>query len=53
VHESDEEIYVISGDITIDGDELGPGDYHFSPKLSDHPAESTRAGCTCVITMGF
>src|SRR5258708_7521990 len=30
MHETDEEIFVVSGDLTIDGEELGPGDFHFS-----------------------
>ncbi len=49
VHDSDEEVFMISGDLTIDGEELGPGDFHFSPKGSHHPEESTREGCRCVI----
>ena len=53
IHDFDEEIYVISGDLTIDGVELGPGDFRFSPKGSDHPAEITRQGCRCLITAGF
>ena len=53
VHESDEELFVVSGDLVIDGEELGPGDFHFSPALSQHPQETTKRGCTCVITMGF
>jgi len=53
VHESDEQIFVVSGDLTIDGEDLAPGDFHFSPAMSQHPQETTRKGCTCVITMGF
>ncbi|HXW72492.1 MAG TPA: cupin domain-containing protein [Methylocella sp.] len=52
-HEHDEEIYMISGDLTIEGEELGPGDFHFSPKGSRHPGETTRQGCRCIITTGF
>ena len=53
VHDSDEEIFVVAGDLTIDGEELRAGDFHFSPAMSQHPKETTRDGCTCVITMGF
>ena len=53
VHDTDEEIFVVSGDLTIDGEELRPGDFHFSPAMSQHPQETTRDGCICVITMGF
>jgi hypothetical protein len=44
---------MISGDLTIDGEELGPGDFHFIPKGSRHPGETTRQGCRCIITTGF
>jgi hypothetical protein len=53
VHDSDEELFVVSGDLTIDGEELGPGDFHFSAAMIQHPAETTKQGCTCVISMGF
>ncbi|MFO1101436.1 MAG: cupin domain-containing protein [Methylocystis sp.] len=48
-HSQDEEIFVISGDLAFDGVELGPGDFHFSPKGSLHAAHRTRAGCRCII----
>jgi quercetin dioxygenase-like cupin family protein len=53
VHDFDEEIFMISGDLTVNGEELGPGDFHFSPKESRHPAETTRQGCRCLITTCF
>ena len=53
VHDADEEVFMVSGDLTIDGEDLGPGDFHFSPRGSTHPRETTRGGCTCVITMGI
>lgn len=52
-HAFDEEIYVISGDLTIEGQQLGPGDFHFSPKGSHHPVETTVGGCECLIIVGF
>lgn len=52
-HEQDEEIYVISGDLTIGAEELGPGDFHVSPKGSRHPATMTRAGCRCIVSMAM
>jgi hypothetical protein len=45
----DEEIFVISGDLAFGDVELGPGDFHFSPKGSVHAAHRTRAGCRCII----
>jgi len=53
VHDTDEELFVVSGDLTIDGEELGPGDFYFSPAMIQHPRETTKRGCTCVISMGF
>lgn len=52
-HEQDEEIYMISGDLTIGAEELGPGDFHVSPKGSRHPAATTRAGCRCLVSMAI
>jgi len=52
-HEQDEEIYMISGDLTIGAEELGPGDFHVSPKGSRHPSATTRAGCRCIVSMAM
>ena len=52
-HDADEVLVMLSGDLTIDGNLLGPGDCYFSPALCRHPMETTRDGCTCVITRGF
>lgn len=48
-HKQDEEIYMISGDLSFGDVDLGPGDFYFSPKGSLHAAHSTRAGCRCII----
>ncbi|MBM3625109.1 MAG: cupin domain-containing protein, partial [Alphaproteobacteria bacterium] len=48
-HAQDEEIFMISGDLAFGDVELGPGDFHFSPKGSLHAAHRTRAGCRCII----
>jgi hypothetical protein len=52
-HEQDEEIFMISGDLSIGGQELGPGDYHVSPKGSLHEPATTRAGCRCLVSMAM
>lgn len=52
-HEQDEEIYMISGDLTIGAETLGPGDFHVSPKGSRHAAATSRAGCRCLVTMAM
>jgi quercetin dioxygenase-like cupin family protein len=49
-HEQDEEIFIISGDLVIGTEVLGPGDFHVSPKGSRHPAATSRGGCRCIVT---
>jgi anti-sigma factor ChrR (cupin superfamily) len=52
-HDQDEEIFMISGDLAIGGEELGPGDFHVSRKGSCHPATTTRLGCRCIISLAM
>jgi anti-sigma factor ChrR (cupin superfamily) len=52
-HAQDEEIYMISGDLSIGDLELGPGDFHFSPAGSRHPENRSRAGCRCIIAQAM
>ena len=50
-HDDDEELFRISGDLTIGGIALGPGDYHLAAKGSRHPGATTRQGCLCLFVM--
>jgi len=52
-HAQDEEIYMISGDLAFGDVELGPGDFHFSPRGSLHEAHLTREGCRCLIVQAM
>jgi len=52
-HAQDEEIFMISGDLSFDNVELRPGDFHFSPKGSLHAAHRTRSGCRCIIVQAM
>jgi quercetin dioxygenase-like cupin family protein len=52
-HRQDEEIFMISGDLSFADVELGPGDFHFSPAGSVHAAHRTRAGCRCIIVQAM
>jgi hypothetical protein len=52
-HDQDEEIFMISGDLIIGDEVLGPGDHHLSPRGSLHPATTTRAGCRCLISLAI
>lgn len=50
-HDDDEELFMISGDLTVGNVTLYPGDYHHSKKGSRHPNALTRNGCRCLISM--
>lgn len=52
-HAQDEEILMISGDLSFDDVELGPGDFHFSYAGTMHAAHRTRAGCRCIIVQAL
>ncbi|MCX7899410.1 MAG: cupin domain-containing protein [Methylocystis sp.] len=52
-HAQDEEIYMISGDLSIGDVTLEAGDFHFSPAGSRHPENRTRAGCRCIIAQAM
>jgi quercetin dioxygenase-like cupin family protein len=52
-HPQEEEIFMISGDLTIGPHLLEPGDFHVSPAGSRHPAAQTRAGCRCLVSMAL
>ena len=51
LHEEDEELYVISGDLWFGDLELGPGDYHLAMKGTQHPGGTSKNGCLCVAIM--
>lgn len=48
-HRQDEECYMISGDLQIDDETLGPDDYLFAPKGTSHTELYSRTGCRCII----
>ncbi len=48
-HPVDELVYVLKGDLTIDGVELGIGDFHFAPKGSWHDSVTTRDGALLIL----
>ncbi len=52
-HLQDEEILMISGDLSFADVELGPGDFYFSTAGSMHAAHRTRAGCRCIIVQAM
>ena len=48
-HRTFEHSLILSGDVTGDEGEFGPGDYHGMPAGSRHGAWSTRTGCRVLI----
>lgn len=48
-HAGAEELFVLEGDCTIHGHEMGPGDYHRSGRGTDHGTTSTRGGCVLIL----
>lgn len=43
-HEGVEQFYILEGDCTVDGERLGPGDYHRAEAGSIHSSTSTEHG---------
>lgn len=52
-HSDDEELYMISGDLSIGEEELEPGDFRFSRKGSVHREHRTRNGCRCIVSQAM
>lgn len=48
-HVSDEESFVLEGEVTLDGVLCRKGDYHFAPAGSMHQEIVTASGCTLLI----
>jgi anti-sigma factor ChrR (cupin superfamily) len=48
-HPEDEELLMLSGDLSTEDEELVAGDYHFSRKGTRHPDAMTRRGCRCIV----
>jgi quercetin dioxygenase-like cupin family protein len=50
VHEDDEEIYVLSGDLTMDTLTLRAGDFHLARRGVQHPTATTAEGCMLLVS---
>lgn len=48
-HPSFEHALVVSGDLVSEFGTFGPGDYHGTPKGSEHAAWTTRSGCVVMV----
>jgi putative transcriptional regulator len=52
-HAGDEEVIMISGDLSIAGTVLGPGDYIRIAAGAKHGVPRTVGGCVCVVVSGY
>lgn len=50
-HYGAEECYVIEGDLFVEGEYLGPGDFHHADGGSDHGPLITKNGCTLLLVV--
>lgn len=48
-HDHDEELVILTGDLAFGDFELGPGDHHYAPAGSAHPAAISHTGCTAIL----
>lgn len=47
-HTAAEECYVLTGDLIVEGQVLGPGDFHHAEGGSDHGELTSKEGCTAI-----
>jgi quercetin dioxygenase-like cupin family protein len=50
-HTGPEEVYVISGDLTINGTRLKAGDFHHAESGSEHGVNYSEGGCMVLVVM--
>lgn len=52
-HQSPEEIFLLTGDLTIAGRRLEPGDFHHSGAGTEHPVNYSERGCTLLAVLSL
>jgi anti-sigma factor ChrR (cupin superfamily) len=52
-HASPEEIFLLTGDLTIAGRRLGPGDFHHCDAGTEHPVNYSDEGCTLLAVISL
>lgn len=50
-HKSPEDIFLLTGDLTIAGRRLGPGDFHHCDAGTEHPVNYSEGGCTLLAVL--
>ena len=53
LHANAEDIIVLTGDLTIAGRRLGPGDFHHCAAGTEHPVNYSEEGCTLLAVLSF
>lgn len=52
-HKSPEDIFLLTGDLTIAGRRLGPGDFHHCDAGTEHPVNYSEEGCTLLAVLSI
>ena len=50
-HEGFEDLYILTGDLHVGSENLGPGDFHHSDAGTSHPDNYSVAGCTLLAVL--
>jgi anti-sigma factor ChrR (cupin superfamily) len=50
-HEGFENLYILTGDLHVGSENLGPGDFHHSDAGTSHPDNHSVAGCTLLAVL--
>ncbi len=51
-HETPEDFLILTGDLTVAGRRLGPGDFHHCDAGTEHPVNYSDEGCTLLAVLG-
>jgi anti-sigma factor ChrR (cupin superfamily) len=52
-HETAEDILILTGDLTVAGRRLGPGDFHHCDAGTSHPVNFSDEGCTLLAVLSL
>jgi anti-sigma factor ChrR (cupin superfamily) len=52
-HHGDEETLVLEGDMQVNGEDFGPGDFQVAFAGTKHPVITTRGGCLCYVSLAL
>ncbi len=52
-HQTGEDLIILSGDLTVAGRRMGPGDFHHCDSGTDHPVNYSDEGCTLLAVLSL